>query len=104
MKTFLNVKIKSIKKEILILYKIFLINILKKQNIEFSITYLPKKKKKITLLKSPHVYKKAREQFEIIKYSLIIKIYTNINSKLFNILITNKPTGIIMKIKKDKGE
>ena len=104
MKFFLTLNLKSIKKETLILYKTFLINILKKQNIDFSIAYLPKKRKKITLLKSPHVYKKAREQFEIIKYSIVIKIYDNINSKLFNILITNKPTTIVMKIKKDKGE
>lgn len=30
--------------------------------------YLPKKIERITLLKSPHIYKKAREQFERITY------------------------------------
>lgn len=98
MKNFLHLKLKSVNKESLILYKTFLINILEKQNIKFNLIFLPKKKKKITLLKSPHVYKKAREQFEIIKYSLLLNIKSYINSKLFNILITNKPSTIILKI------
>ena len=33
---------------------------------------LKKKKKKFTLLKSPHVHKKAREQFELCVYKSVI--------------------------------
>jgi len=37
--------------------------------ISVSITRLPTRIKKITLIKSPHVHKKSREQFEIRKHS-----------------------------------
>jgi small subunit ribosomal protein S10 len=39
-----------------------------------SVLYLPKKIEKITLLKSPHIYKKAREQFERITYNRVFSI------------------------------
>jgi ribosomal protein S10 len=50
--------------------------------------FLPVKQKKFTVLKSPHVYKKAREQFEIKLYTLLI-IFEDINNyiKLINFLI-----------------
>ena len=38
--------------------------------IKFSIFFLPIKRKRITLLKSPHVNKTAREQFEIKHYDV----------------------------------
>ena len=44
----------------------------KEENIEFSLTRLPKKKRKITLIKSPHVHKKSREQFEMTTYKRLI--------------------------------
>ena len=47
MKNFLHLKLKSVNKESLILYKTFLINILEKQNIKFNLIFLPKKKKKL---------------------------------------------------------
>jgi ribosomal protein S10 len=42
---------------------------------EVETTYLPVKEKKITILKSPHVFKKAKEQFKlsVFKCILIIK-------------------------------
>ena len=47
----------------------------KKLNIISKTLHLPTKKKKFTLLKSPHVHKKAREQFELITFqkNIIIK-------------------------------
>jgi len=44
----------------------------KEENITFSLTRLPRKKRKITLIKSPHVHKKSREQFEIKTYNRLI--------------------------------
>lgn len=41
-------------------------------NLGYSSISLPVKKKKITLLKSPHVNKKARDQYEISKLNRLI--------------------------------
>ena len=47
----------------------------KKINLEkISVTRLPKKIKKFSLIRSPHVHKKSREQFEIINYSRLISL------------------------------
>ena len=49
------------------------------KNINFSVIGVTNKKKtknKFTLLKSPHVNKKAREQFEITNYTKILNIYS----------------------------
>ena len=44
--------------------------------IDFKFIPLPQLKKKITVLKSPHVHKKAREQFEMCKKKSSIQIKT----------------------------
>lgn len=52
--------------------------IIQKWNIplqHFKYITLPQKKKKITLLKSPHVHKKAREQFELVKQSSQVQLH-----------------------------
>lgn len=67
-------------------------------HIPFSVTNLPNKKKFITLLKSPHVNKKAREQFEHITYQKMISIKLNFNFKLIKILTLNKPKNIKLKL------
>lgn len=43
-----------------------------KYKIKTKVLYLPSKTKKFTVLKSPHVHKKSREQFEIKLYTLLI--------------------------------
>jgi len=43
-------------------------------NLSGSLSRLPTKIKKITLLKSPHIYKKSREQFEIRNYSRVLSL------------------------------
>ena len=49
--------------------------ILKKRIFKTKLIFLPKKIKKYTLNKSPHIDKKAREQFETRTYKAIIYIY-----------------------------
>jgi len=58
----------------------------------------PTTKKKFTILRSPHKYKKAQEHFQlsIFKSVLILK-NTNIND-IYKILL-NKPKGIFIKCK-----
>jgi len=48
------------------------------------------KKKKLTILKSPHVNKKAQEQFENRLFKKQFKIQTTKKSKIFNLFKKNK--------------
>lgn len=61
----------------------------------------PEKKKIITLLKSPHVYKKAKDQFEIRYYTLVISFCDlNISLNKLRYLLLNKPSSIHLTLKK----
>lgn len=97
---FLNLK--SNFKKTLELYTYYLEKNLKSTNIDFKIIRLPKRIKRITILKSPHVNKKARDQYEIRTYSLIIVLsQKNSNNKFTNLiklLLNNKPALINAKI------
>lgn len=85
------VTIKSFKSKLLTFYCIFLTNLLKKVKLKYSLISLPKKKKKITLLKSPHVHKKAREQFELKLYKKTLFIDNYNNFLHIKHLLINKP-------------
>ena len=54
---------------------------------DFKYIPLPDEKHKITLLKSPHVHKKSREQFELIKKKSCIQIKTNTQKKATLLLL-----------------
>ena len=100
MKT-IKLEIKSLNKKIFLQYKDFLINFLKLQNIKASCFILPIKKKRITLLKSPHVYKKARDQFELKQYKFVLENSNVLNIsiiKFFKIILLNKPKLIMLKL------
>jgi ribosomal protein S10 len=85
----------SLTKKSLHNYKNYILAVLKKFNIDYKIIFLPLKKRKKTLLKSPHVTKKAKETFELtfFKFVLIIKF----NNKLLKILRSNVPNTIHLK-------
>ena len=57
--------------------------------------------KKFTILRSPHVNKKAREQFETRTYTRVIQVTTNKNDimlKLIKAIIFKLPHSIFIKI------
>jgi small subunit ribosomal protein S10 len=95
----LQISIKSFKQNILNIYVKFLENLFKKLLLKYSLFNIPTKKRKITLLKSPHVHKKAREQFQLNMYkkTIYIKNFKNIN--YLNNFILNKPKLININIK-----
>jgi ribosomal protein S10 len=66
--------------------------VLRKFNIDFKITPLRLKK---TLLKSPHVTKRAKESFEVTFFKFIVII--NFNNKLLKILRGNVPNTMHLK-------
>lgn len=96
--TQIKFEIKSLNKETLFHYKNFLVKIFNINNIKISYFFLPKKIKRLTLLKSTHVYKKARDQFELRQYKLILIVYLT-NFKLLKYLMLNKPKLIKFKLK-----
>ena len=96
----LQITVCSIDKTLLNIYLSFLENILKKLNLAYTSTNLPLKTKKITLLKSPHVHKKAREQFEIKKFKKLFTIKNFKISKSLIFIFLNKPKFIKIKVKK----
>jgi len=93
----------SIDKRSILIYQQFLIKMFKCNNTKFKNFFLSKKKKKrITLLKSPHVYKKAREQFQLERYKCIFFLNDFTNTKYIKQLLLNRPKTIKIKIKQEK--
>ncbi len=82
------------------LYTYYLEKNLKSINVDFKLVRLPIKKKRLTILKSPHVNKKARDQYELRTYSLTVVITKNFQdiSRVIKFLLSNKPTLINAKI------
>nr|QFP99070.1 ribosomal protein S10 [Telonemida sp.] len=74
MKTICNIKIKSFNSRTLDNFFNSLTKDIKEQKVSMSFTRLPTRISKITLIKSPHVYKKSREQFESRHYTRVIKL------------------------------
>lgn len=96
----MKLRIRSLNKESLYVYKNFVISTLKKLNIMYSLAYLPKKKKRITLLKSPHVYKTSREQFQFVTHKILINLKFLLTLKEVKFLIMNKPKTVKMSLTK----
>ncbi|XOD69765.1 MAG: 30S ribosomal protein S10 [Flavobacteriales bacterium AspAUS03] len=60
---------------------------------------LPTKKRRDTVLRSPHVYKKSREQYELPTHVRVVDIY-NASSKTVDVLVgLNFPSGIEIEMK-----
>ena len=92
--------LKTTKLETLLLYSSYLQKSFSLLKIKFSFVNLPKKKKLITLNKSPHVNKTAREQFILFNYSAVF--FLNISNKMISLkyLLFNIPKTIFFKIEK----
>ena len=95
----LQINIKSPHYESILIYKLFLQKILKSRNITHKSFFLPVKKKRITVLKSPHVNKSAREQFEFKNYKCAIFIKKDMSMKEVCFFLINKPKTIKINIK-----
>ena len=100
----IEIKLKSYCKTTLHFYLKFINENILKENLDTNYIFLPTKKTRLTLLRSPHVYKKAKEQFENQLFSGLLKINVKsknkilIHSKLKTLLL-NKPKSILLKIK-----
>ncbi len=92
--------LKSNFKKTLELYTFYLEKNLKSTNIDYKLVRLPMKKDRLTILKSPHVNKKARDQYELRTYNLTVVLTKNFQdiAGILKFLLSNKPSLINAKI------
>ncbi|EAZ81279.1 MULTISPECIES: 30S ribosomal protein S10 [Algoriphagus] len=60
---------------------------------------LPTKKEKFTVLKSPHVSKKARDQYQLCTYKRLVDIYSNSSKTVDALMKIELPSGVDVEIK-----
>ena len=60
---------------------------------------LPTEKEKFTVLRSPHVNKKAREQFQLCTYKRLVDIYSNSAKTVDALMKLELPSGVDVEIK-----
>ena len=60
---------------------------------------LPTHKRIYTVLKSPHVNKKAREQFELCAYKRLLDIYSSSSKTVDALMKLELPSGVDVEIK-----
>ncbi len=60
---------------------------------------LPTHKRIFTVLKSPHVNKKAREQFSLCSYKRLLDIYSNSSKTVDALMKLELPSGVEVEIK-----
>jgi small subunit ribosomal protein S10 len=60
---------------------------------------LPTKIEKFTVLRSPHVNKKAREQFQLCTYKRLIDIYSSSPKTVDALMKLELPSGVDVEIK-----
>jgi small subunit ribosomal protein S10 len=60
---------------------------------------LPTERKVYTVLKSPHVNKKAREQFQLSSYKRLMDIYSSSSKTVDALMKLELPSGVDVEIK-----
>lgn len=60
---------------------------------------LPTKKKVFTVIRSPHVNKKSREQFQLSTYKRLMDIYSSTSKTIDALMKLELPSGVDVEIK-----
>ncbi len=60
---------------------------------------LPTEKKVFTVLRSPHVNKKSREQFQLCTYKRLMDIYSSTSKTIDALMKLELPSGVEVEIK-----
>jgi len=61
--------------------------------------HLPTHKRMFTVLRSPHVNKKAREQFQLCSYKRMMDIYSSSSKTIDALMKLELPSGVDVEIK-----
>lgn len=93
-----QISLSSISNQVLLNYSAILKQRLKKLRFFTVFFKVPLKKKYMTLLKSPHVHKKAKESFESIRYKIGVLINPKVNIIKLRNLFIRKPNSVSFKI------
>ena len=64
-----------------------------------NIIYLPIKKKRFCVLRSPHIDKKSREQFELITHKRILEIISPSDQTMTALMKLNISAGVDVEIR-----
>lgn len=96
-------KIYSSNNKQLDVFILFVKKLLSHTQTQFRFIKLPTKKKRLNLLRSPHVYKKSQEHFEINTFKGCFIINQKYKPQLLSILSINKSELIKIKISTIKG-
>lgn len=68
------------------------------KNKKYSLVKLPRKVKKFTIIKAPHVHKKSKEHFEFISYKRLLIISFDLKKDVF-LILSNLPNNVKFKVK-----
>ncbi|UUM19202.1 30S ribosomal protein S10 [Mycoplasma sp. 1018B] len=95
----LNIKVKSFEHTLVDFAAKKIIEIAKKENIKISgPVALPTKREVVTILRSVHVNKKSREQFESRTYQRLIVLHNASDKVVDQIKRFELPAGVLIKI------
>ncbi len=92
----ITINVKTFSMDILKYYIGSFFSIIKKK--EYSFKMQPTKYKTLTVLRSPHKYKKAQEHFQVKIFSANLTL-KNITTPEASLFLVNKPKGVFLKIK-----
>lgn len=92
----IKLKIKSLSKNSLYLFKSLVVKTLNRANISHTVFSLPIIKKRVTLLKSPHVNKTAKEQFQFTNHRVLLTLTIPLALEIVKFLVANKPKTVKM--------
>jgi len=95
----LKLNIKSINRKSIELYSEYIKKLIIKNTIISKQINIPSKRKRFTLLKSPHVNKKAQENFQFVLYQKTFYLKIN-NFSVIKTILINKPKHLKITIRK----
>jgi len=64
-----------------------------------NLAFFPVKTSKFTVIRGPHIDKRSREQFQIIKYSAFFQISEKVLENNIQPIVKNLPAGVHFRIK-----
>ena len=91
------ISLKSKSKKALVLYGFFLKICFKRLNFDVSQINFPKKTKKLSLLKSPHVNKRFKEHFIQTNFKTNFYLKEKVSQTNLKYFLLNKPKSILFK-------
>jgi ribosomal protein S10 len=93
-----KIYLKAIKPQIIEIYSKFLETTSSKAGLVFIKQGMPQRIRKVSLYRSPHVHKKAKDHFEVRSYQVLIVIKGENSLNVVSNLLKMKPIDIVCKL------